>query len=126
MPETTNISKRQSTEQKRAKFAYNIAKTRMDKDYMQKVQGMTPDILNNGLLQTLAMYNTDVRGKEIVKDIQEWLFSEDCKFTWAEEKKENLIETLCECQSEKYRCAHVETLAFVKWLKRFTKANGGD
>lgn len=126
MSSINNQSVRKTTEQIRAKFAFDKATLKKGKkEYCQKAQGITPDILNNGLLQTFAMYNTDTNGKLIVSDVQDWLFSEICNFGWGEEKKATIIETLCGCPSEKYRRAQVETLAFITWLKRFTKANEG-
>ena len=124
---TENNSLKKTTEQTRAKHAFKTANSRRGKkEYKQKVQGMAPDILNNGLLQTLAIYYTDSKEKLIVEDIQKWLFSEECNFGWGIEKKDTIIESLCECRSDVYRRAQVETLAYLIWLKRFTKANGGD
>ena len=123
-----DIAFAQSKEQKRARAAWDYVQglTRADReDYSQRVNGFAPDILTNGILQTLATYKRSgtVGELKLVDHIEKWLFSssEDAGIDWGTFRAGTIIETLAKCDSDVYRRAQIEALAFIVWLKRFAK-----
>lgn len=116
---------RQSSEQMRAKKAWELIMTVSAdalEDYAKRAQAIGPDILANGLLQTLAVYSSGKdQEKTLVKHIEQWLHSPECGFAWGDLSQPQIIERLSKCDSSIYRAAEVEALAFVVWLKRLAK-----
>jgi CRISPR type III-B/RAMP module-associated protein Cmr5 len=128
MPETQvrhQATMRQSFEQERAKKAWElVGQLRNDQreDYANRAQAIGPDILTNGLLQTLAVYKSGTKEEpRLVDHLQAWMHSTECSFPWGNLNQQQLIERLCRCDSATYRAAEVEALAFIVWLKRFSK-----
>lgn len=118
-------SHRQSFEQMRAKKAWELISKLSDselEDYASRAQAIGPDILTNGLLQTLAVYKSGTSQEpRIVEHIENWLYSAECGFVWGSLNQQHLIDRLCQCDSLTYRAVETEVLAFIMWIKRFSK-----
>ncbi|NJE10066.1 type III-B CRISPR module-associated protein Cmr5 [Thermococcus sp. MAR1] len=121
-----------STEQERAKFAYDkvsgIKGKGFEDDYKSYVKRAPAMILTNGLIQTLAYYKSKSKGadayEELFNQINEWLksmgyFKEDCN----ENRVNNVLEWLIKCANDiEIYMATLETLSLLNWLKRFADA----
>ncbi|MBM4330708.1 MAG: type III-B CRISPR module-associated protein Cmr5 [Deltaproteobacteria bacterium] len=121
----------QTLEQKRASSAWNEVEkiNRASKDIKDKYKGLVlklPALIHtNGLGQTLAFLK--YKGKGDTKDpheivynhLQGWLFN---NLKWDDIKDSDLIKRIIFANSEKYRYATNETLAYLTWLRRFAEA----
>lgn len=97
--------------------------------YSQEAQGFPVNIISNGLLQTLAFYKLE--GNDLTKHarhklaqhLEIWLAAQgdagpNIPFNAG---GGNFIQTLINSPGEVYRQASLESLAFLQWLKRFSK-----
>jgi CRISPR-associated protein Cmr5 len=117
------MSRQRSLEQDRAKAAWQTVKEAKGRAYAGKygqlARSAPADIQANGLGQTLAFWNA--KGEEhhraILKDVSQWVkdrikFPDDNLLKW-------IIST---ADTDGYRRATVEAIAFSIWLKRFAEA----
>ena len=123
-----NESLRQTLEQERAKKAWEFVNSinseqdeKTKKEYRSIALKMPILILTNGLGQTLAF----VKSKEDNQNahslfyghLQGWLNS---RINWDNTKE--LVDNIVNTNTEQYRYATSESLAFLVWLKRFADA----
>lgn len=134
------MSKQRSLEQERAKFAWscvdNVSKNGKNnkgksfaKEYGQLAKSAPADIQTNGLGQTLAFWrakgyekgsvkNGDNEHAHLLGDVSKWL-KEQIKW---ESNLELLNWISTEANTNDYRRATAEAMAFLQWLKRFAEA----
>jgi CRISPR-associated protein Cmr5 len=117
------MSRQGSLEQERAKAAWeNMTEakkqTYADK-YGQLARGAATDIQANGLGQTLAFWNAkgEPHHRAVLKDVSDWVksqmkFQGDDLLGW-------IVKT---AETDGYRRATTEAIAFFIWLKRFAEA----
>lgn len=130
-------SLRQTTEQERAKFAWDeVSKLPQDLkgEYKDVVRKFPSLIINNGLGQALAFLlakGTDKDGKKpdegkvhgrLYAHIQEWICNKRKLIGSEASDPLRLIKGLVEQDSTRYRHISIETLALATWLKRFAEA----
>ena len=115
----TNTAK-PSLDQKRAAYAWKKVQGQND-EYTKLAKGTPAFIMNNGLMQTLAFYRD--KGKQhhiaINKHMIDWLAayltgSENTTVSF-----EDMMESLQNANSQKYRKATEETLALLRWIRQF-------
>jgi len=134
------MSQHRSLEQERAKMAWecvsNVKGKDYEKEYRQLARSAPADIQSNGLGQTLAFFRA--RGFEkskpksngqnahyqLLEHISEWLR----KQLGPDQKEKNLVKWIStDANTNQYRRATAEAIAFLNWLKRFAEAElGGD
>ncbi len=122
-------------EKLRAKKAWDIVseinrgEAELKEKYSQEAQGFPVDIISNGLLQTLAFYRlggddiTKKARRKLAGHLENWLFStgEDGPNIPFSTGTANSVHKLISSSGEVYRQATLESLAFLQWLKRFSK-----
>jgi len=120
-------------EQKRALFAYQkvqeIDRKTGDQDkkeYRSKIQKFPAMVQSCGLIQSIAFYEAK-GGKdgEISHILKEWFDNSDLGFPWPANFQHNqpqLGNALAQLDTELYRMATREALAFLTWLKRAAEA----
>lgn len=126
-----------SKEQQRAKKAWELVSSVPAGDKMDKYASLAKSapvmILTNGLGQTLAfVISKSKQGNEyaaIFDHLDEWL-SENVAWSGSISGKGKLMERIINENSQIYRIATEEALAFLGWIKRFAGAkeskNEGD
>ncbi len=128
------MSKRQTKEQKRAKYAWECVEeaqsTLSEKasEYGQLARGLPALIQTNGLGQTLAFLLAKGKYKDAVKQenphhllyshLSRWVMKE----IWQEDDPDGLLVKLTQESSATYRRATSEALALLIWLRRFAEA----
>ncbi len=114
-------------EQKRASHALKEVKkleTRGIKEYghfQSYVSALPASIVMNGLGQAMAFElsnKKDVGHKELYRIMQDWLCNEERIFT----DENDLMKAITENGQEKYVWAQAEALAYLDWLKKFSRA----
>jgi len=122
-------SQQQTIEQKRAKAAWDdvLAVKRQgdyDDKYLSLVRSAPPDVLTNGLGQTLAFLKAKGQSehRDLFRHLSRWVCPQ---MGWA--ASDDLLRKLTEpgAGSDVYRRATAETLAYLVWLKRFAEAELG-
>ena len=128
-------SKRQSSEQKRAAQAWQDVGTvdsqyrdSLGRKYNSLARSAPAIVQANGLGQTLAFYRAKA-GPDPKKISEHRLFYTHISH-WVmdqlapEQKKlgEGLLEWIVQQETQTYRRATAETLAYMSWLKRFAEA----
>lgn len=123
-------------DKKRARVAWDVVKdVKGDtfhgvkiKEYAQAAQGLPVDIMSNGLLQALAFYWQEGKGKEhrrlLADQISDWLTAKGekgCGIDWGALTDKPLVERLLQSGEQTYRRATEEALALIVWIKRFSK-----
>lgn len=123
-------------EKGRAEFAYKCAKDITEKEedirknYRSYVRGLPAMILTNGLGQALAFINAKKENPEknqknaynyLYEHIEEYMKSGNTVKISVENGK-NLVEWVISIDSQRYRWATEEILAFSNWLRRFAEA----
>ncbi len=118
-----------SKEQERAKKAWELVSTvRADviDDYASLAKSAPVMILTNGLWQTLAFFisnKSKVKYKLLYDHLDQWLSnSENVVWSPNEDIDNSLIERVIHENSQGYRMATEEALAFLAWVKRFATA----
>ena len=117
------MSRQRSLEQERAKAAWNCVAAVKGQShagkYGQLARSAPADIQANGLGQTLAFWNAkgEAHHRALLDDVSTWVkgqmkFSEDSLLEW-------VIKT---ADTNGYRRATAEAIAFLTWLKRFAEA----
>ncbi|MCX7698452.1 MAG: type III-B CRISPR module-associated protein Cmr5 [Candidatus Goldbacteria bacterium] len=112
----------QSLEHKRAKFAYdkiNSIKSNY-KEYRSCIMNLGTLILNNGLLATLAFYNTkENHHKEVINWIKEELKNENLLENQKYDDNNEFIKCISGLDTETYILYTTVILSLSNWLKRF-------
>lgn len=119
------MSPQQSLEQKRAAAAWACVVDVRDNhtsykgDYSSLARSAPTDIQTNGLGQTLAFWRAKGKDyhKKIYVDFSTWLQ------TRIPESKPDVLEWVMQrANTNDYRRATAEAMAFLQWLKRFAEA----
>jgi CRISPR-associated protein Cmr5 len=117
-----------SNEQKRAQKAWELVERVPDgkkKDYSSLAKSAPVMILTNGLGQTLAFFNSKLNGSNeyalLYNHLDQWL-SRTIPWTASLAGSPKLIERVISENSQVYRMATEEALAFLSWIKRFAAA----
>jgi CRISPR-associated protein Cmr5 len=126
------VSRRRSLDQERAKKAWacvaavkNRKEAKLEKEYSGLARSAPTDILTNGLGQTLAFWRA--KGKEDKKSAHSQIFdhvSQWCKpqLKIGETHVSLLDWVVNTADTDGYRRATSEAMAFLGWLKRFAEA----
>jgi len=127
MTETTTTSRQRSLEQERAKAAWKAVLSAKQKgeDYQKKykplARGAPANIQQNGLGQTLAFWLAkpkEDQQKDLYASVSTWVKSQ---INWPEAKE--LLPWIVEhAETDQYRRATSEAIAFLNWVKRFAEA----
>jgi CRISPR-associated protein Cmr5 len=124
---TRKIQVQPSLDQKRAAYAWEKVQG-CSKDYTNLAKAAPALIMNNGLMQALAFYQS--KGKEhhlaLSKHIREWL-----KVRFPAQFTGNgyveVMKGLFNCQDPRfYQQATEETLALLRWIRQFAAAISGE
>lgn len=116
-----------SNEHKRARKAWELVNSISD-NIIQKYSSLAKSapvmILTNGLGQTLAFFISKSNGRNeyalLYGHLSQWLSK---NIVWSKDNTaEELIERVINEQSQGYRMATEEALAFLSWIKRFASA----
>ena len=121
-----------SKEQERAKKAWDLVnetpKTMIEK-YALLAKSAPVMILTNGLGQTLAFFISKSNGRNeynlLYNHLNKWL-DDNIPWTPNEDRGDDLVEKVINENSQIYRMATDETLAFLSWVKRFATALSPD
>lgn len=110
-------------EQQRAKFAWEKVKASPGKDFISIAKGAPALIMGNGLLASLAFWNSrdTAQGHQLVTALLGWL-KERGLITSVEFNA--AMNEMLEFDSNKYMRATNETLDFLKWLRQLAAAQG--
>lgn len=128
----TNISNQRSLEQKRAeaawKFVDEVKKADYANDYGSLARSAPASIQNNGLGQTLAFWRAKGfdKGREkrndphatLLRHVSQWL----CTQLGLPAGQDVVQWIAVTAQTDQYRYATSEAIAFLQWLKRFAEA----
>jgi CRISPR-associated protein Cmr5 len=116
-----------SKEQERAKKAWDLVNsvpnTIID-NYAALAKSTPVMILTNGLGQTLAFFISKAKSREysiLYDHLNQWL-SDNVVWSPNEDIDDTLIERIINENSQGYRMATEEALAFLLWIKRFATA----
>jgi CRISPR-associated protein Cmr5 len=119
-------SQQRSLEQERAKAAWEeVKKAKKTSEYQKKYKSLahsaTADIQQNGLGQTLALWrakSNETHQQALYNAVSNWVKSQ---IKW--QGNSHLLEWIVnQAQSDEYRRATSEAIAFLQWLKRFAEA----
>ena len=110
----------QTLEQQRAAHAWNCVQG-SGKEYTNLAKGAPALIMNNGLMQALAFYQS--KGKDYHQALNRHILD------WLNERRlvpdvgfENAMEALCRAEPPAYRRATQEALELLKWIRQFAAA----
>lgn len=114
-----------SVEQRRAAYAWKCVE-KVDDDYAKRAKAAPALVMSNGLMQTLAFFQSKKEFAPLLTDILGWLKEQkivpDDRFTAA-------IRQFHESNSEDYLFATQETLEILRWIRQLadaaTKSPGG-
>ena len=118
-------------EQQRAAYAWQQASRSWSKDYENLAKAAPALIMNNGLMQTLAFFESKGKSKshfrELSQHICNWLgrrFHGIKPFPESETQAsfQNIMRALYESQPLVYRQATEEAMALLKWIRQFASA----
>lgn len=125
---TTTIKK---LEQGRAEFAYScVERAISDKEvnqneYLSYSKKLPTMILTSGLGQTLAFVKAKAKNHKtyelLYTQMTEYLKGDTAARVKMPEERSDLGEWIVSCDSQHYRYATQELLAFLNWLKRFAE-----
>ncbi|HRD50427.1 MAG: type III-B CRISPR module-associated protein Cmr5 [Candidatus Competibacter sp.] len=114
----------QGLEQQRAKFAWERVQG-CSKDYTNLAKAAPALIINNGLMQALAFYQSKGKAHHLAlnQHLCEWLrqrgIVQQANFP-------GVMTALHEADAPTFRRATEETLALLKWIRQFAAAVCGD
>jgi len=120
------MSQQRSLEQKRAEAAWEeVKQAKKSSEYQKKYKSLarsaTASILQNGLGQTLAFWRAKPNEEHqqiLYKAVSSWVKSQ---INW--QGNSHLLEWIVsQAQSDEYRRATSEAIAFLQWVKRFAEA----
>lgn len=106
-------------EQQRAKYAWEKAKNNNNKKYKSLAKGAPALIMSNGLMPSLAFWQSKPETQPMVTTILGWL--KERKFV----SSDGFIKAMGDLQNSdmvKFRDATEETLELLKWLRNFASA----
>lgn len=118
-------------EQQRAAYAWQMASGSRSKDYENLAKAAPALIMSNGLMQTLAFFESKGNGKphysQLNTHICLWLirrFKGKKPFPEREEQANlvNIMRALYEAEPVVYRQATEEVMALLKWIRQFASA----
>lgn len=125
-------SKRQSIEQKRATQAYkdvtdvdNQYRDELGRKYNSLARSAPAMVQSNGLGQALAFWRAkagrDKKGEHwlLYSHVSAWVMNE---LNTQSKEAEGLLEWVVQQDTQTYRRATTETMAYLTWLKRFAEA----
>ena len=113
MPDTQDVI---SLDQQRAAYAWQCVSNGVSSDYVNLAKAAPALIMNNGLMQTLAFYQT--KGGEhqkLMQDVLQWLQQQGIV---SSTNYVQAMNTLQEMGAQGYRRATVEALEILKWLRQ--------
>lgn len=119
------MSNQQTLQQKRAQNAWEaveaVDKQSFKEYYGSLVRGLPAMIQTNGLAHTLAFLKSKGKAhhQSAYDTLGAWVISQ-----LKQPDKQDLLTYLLECQTNDYRRATTEALAYLQWLKRFVEAKG--
>ncbi len=121
------MSKQRDLERERAKFAWDCigsVKEELRDEYASLAKGAPADIMSNGLGQTLAFWRAKIKDEnahsKLLQHVTDWLSEEKHGFDIKDKKIMGWIMGLE--QTNQYRRATAEAIAFLIWVKRFAEA----
>ncbi|NHZ71480.1 MAG: type III-B CRISPR module-associated protein Cmr5 [Aquificales bacterium] len=132
---SNRLGKRSSTDQKRAAQAWvdveqvdNKHRDTLGRKYNSLARSAPAMVQSNGLGQTLAFYRAKA-GPTRKKESEHWLlYTHISRWVMVQlDQKDNavkdgLLEWIVQQDTQIYRRATAETLAYMTWLKRFSEA----
>lgn len=117
----TTVSRRRSLEQERAAKAWDCVRSVAErkKEYVSLARGAPADIQANGLGQTLAFWKAkkELEHRQVYAAVSQWI-----------QERLNLGDrdvlewVIKDANTNDYRRATAEVMAFLTWLKRFAEA----
>jgi CRISPR-associated protein Cmr5 len=122
------MNARQTRDQQRAQSAWqNVSRVPDDKgkEYGSLARGLASMIQTNGLGQSLAFLQAKAEGKTdkphamLFQHLSGWVGSQ-----MSSQKPTDLLRWLITQNSDVYRRATAEALAYALWLRRFAEAKG--
>ncbi len=123
MPE--NAPQVLSLDQKRAAYAWTCVQQvpeKQQRDYENLAKGAPALIMNNGLMQTLAFYESKKEHhQKLQQDILHWL--QTCGLLHRTEYAAAMAE-LYRMSTSNYRLASMEALEILKWIRQLAAAHG--
>lgn len=120
------MSERRSLEQKRAQRAWENVRSVKGKDFAKEygklARSAPADIQANGLGQTLAFWQAKGKDKAehktLFQHVSDWVIQQI-----KVDSSKNLLEWIVDqANTDEYRRATSEAIAFLIWLKRFAEA----
>ncbi len=117
----------ENIEHKRARMAWSLVNDIPANEidgYASLVNSIPVMIITNGLGQTLAFLiskKKEIKYRLIYEHLNNWL-SNNIIWTQSEDVTDDLIDRVIHENSQVYRMATEEALAFIAWVKRFATA----
>lgn len=108
-----------SAEQKRAEHAWNVANENNNKKFMALAKGAPALIMSNGLMPSLAFWQSKAEYRALVNALLGWL---NKKGLLTNDKFDDSIKTIQNSDSDQYMRITEETLEYLKWLRNFVGA----
>lgn len=108
-----------SAEQKRAEHAWNVANENNNKKFMVLAKGAPALIMSNGLMPSLAFWQSKADYQALVEALLGWL--KEKKLLKSANFKDS-IEAIQGSKSDEYMRITEETLEYLKWLRNFVGA----
>jgi CRISPR-associated protein Cmr5 len=118
-------------EQERAAYAWQKASESRSKEYENLAKAAPALIMSNGLMQTLAFFESKGQSKSHFRDLSQhichWLgrrFRGKERFPDSESQADfrNIIQALYKSPPLVYRQATEEAMALLKWIRQFASA----
>lgn len=120
--------KRMDLEQQRAAYAWKSALECRTSEYVNLAKSAPALIMNNGLMQTLAFYESKAKDrrendphKTLTRHLCSWLVERE--FSRSKERSfADVMKDLYGSDSGEYRRATEEALALLRWIRQFASA----
>lgn len=118
-------------EQQRAAYAWQMASKSWSKEYENLAKAAPALIMNNGLMQTLAFFESKGKSKSHFGDLSQhichWLgrqFAGMNSFPEGQPQAsfQSIMKSLYEAEPLVYRQATEEAMALLKWIRQFAPA----
>ena len=111
-----------SLDQKRAAYAWECVRRHASDDYANLAKGAPALIMNNGLMQTFAFYESKKEHhQKLQQDILQWL--QKCGLLGTTQYAAAMKE-LQHMSTSNYRLASMEALEILKWIRQLAAAHG--
>ena len=109
-----------SLDQRRAAYAWQCVQDHGSDDYARLAKAAPALIMNNGLMQTLAFYQSKQdQHRLLLQDILHWLHH--CQFLQSQDYAAAMNELHGMATSD-YRLASMEALEILKWIRQLASA----